>query len=167
MEFTGIWDHISKNIIKMTNEDFVKTFKSRTMQLALDIMAFYSGLKKYDKTISQVSMMPSAINQVWTNIIDNAIDAMKEAKERKLEIETKQNGAFVLVYIRDTGSGIPEDIQDKIFDPFFTTKKIGEGTGLGLEIAHNIIAKDHKGAIKVKSQVGDTEFEICFPIVQK
>lgn len=121
-------------------------------------------VKAYDETLALVDGLPSALNQVWTNLIDNAIDAMKSADKRELRIETLRDGEFVNINVHDSGSGIPEDIQDKIFDPFFTTKEVGEGTGMGLEMVHRIIANDHNGSIKVKSKPGDTVFQVCFPV---
>jgi signal transduction histidine kinase len=102
------------------------------------------------------------LNQVWTNIIDNAISAMNG--KGKIIIKTIKEREWILVQIRDTGPGIPEDIQSKIFDPFFTTKPPGEGTGLGLNISHNIIVKKHKGKISVHSVPGETCFEIRLPL---
>ena len=81
-----------------------------------------------------------------------------------LTIETKKNGEFINVDISDSGSGIPEDVKDKIFDPFFTTKEIGKGTGIGLEVVHQIVTQQHNGTIDVDSSPGKTTFKICFPI---
>jgi signal transduction histidine kinase len=103
----------------------------------------------------------SELNQVWTNLIDNAADVMKEGG--KLRIRAARDNDYVLVEIADNGPGIPEEIQSKIFEPFFTTKGVGEGTGLGLDIAYRIIKKA-KGLITVKSVPGDTRFEIRIPI---
>lgn len=119
----------------------------------------YSEL--FDTNLPEVSICISEMNQVWTNLIDNAIDAMEEGG--KLEIASIHDGDFVKFYVRDSGSGIPEEIQDKIFDPFFTTKKVGEGTGIGLDIVQKIVL-DHNGNIKVNSEPGRTEFEVCLPI---
>ncbi|MBA4055449.1 MAG: hypothetical protein C0490_12110 [Marivirga sp.] len=105
----------------------------------------------------------SEMNQVWTNIIDNAIDAMEGRPNSTLEIKTEKDREFIAVYIIDNGPGIPQDLQDKIFDPFFTTKSIGKGTGLGLEVVRQII-NQHNGKVDVKSEPGNTVFEICFPI---
>jgi signal transduction histidine kinase len=105
------------------------------------------------------------LNQVWTNLIDNAIDALPDGG--KLDIisqpDRRSDGLeFVLTKVIDNGTGIPEDIRDKIFEPFFTTKEIGKGTGLGLDIVQGII-KHHNGSIKVQSEPGHTEFSICLP----
>ena len=119
--------------------------------------------KKYEDTPLEAEVLPSALNQVWTNLIDNAIDAMKKSDSRTLTVETQKDGDFINVNIHDTGSGIPEEIKDQIFDPFFTTKDVGEGTGIGLELVHRIITRDHHGSIKVDSEPGHTVFKVCFP----
>jgi len=104
------------------------------------------------------------LNQVWTNLIDNAIYAME--KNGELFIETKCNSNEVTVRIIDSGGGIPANIVSLIFDPFFTTKKVGEGTGIGLDIVKRIVSR-HNGEIKVNSVPGRTEFIICIPYQQK
>ncbi|WP_460982858.1 sensor histidine kinase [Spirosoma fluminis] len=104
---------------------------------------------------------PSELNQVWTNLIDNAIDALPEGGQ--LSISGELDREFVLTKVTDNGSGIPEAIQDKIFEPFFTTKGIGKGTGLGLDIVQGIV-KHHNGSIRVDSKPGRTEFCVCLPI---
>ena len=105
---------------------------------------------------------PGELNQVWTNLIDNAIDALPDGGQ--LTISGEPNGSeFVLAKIIDNGPGIPDDIRDKIFEPFFTTKEIGKGTGLGLDIVQGII-KHHNGSVKVHSGPGRTEFSVCLPL---
>ncbi|HET6266782.1 MAG TPA: ATP-binding protein [Acidobacteriota bacterium] len=117
----------------------------------------------FDKSLPRISAFGSELNQVWTNLIDNASDAMKEGG--KLTIRTTANSDVVLVEITDTGKGIPAEIQPKIFEPFFTTKKMGEGTGLGLDTVYRIIRKHH-GSIRVDSVPGNTRFQIRLPIKQ-
>lgn len=112
-------------------------------------------------SLPKVCVSPGEMNQVWTNLIDNAIDALPEAGE--IRIESAQDREFVITKVIDNGSGIPQDVIGQIFDPFFTTKEIGKGSGLGLEIAQNII-KRHRGQIKVSSKPGHTEFNVCLPI---
>ena len=109
-----------------------------------------------------MSIFISEMNQVWTNLIDNAIDAMDDGEQRKLTIETIKDGEFVNINISDSGKGVPQEIQDQIFDPFFTTKPVGQGTGLGLDVVKQII-NQHNGSIKVKSKPGETTFEVCLP----
>lgn len=120
-------------------------------------------IRAYDHDISKPELLVSEMNQVWTNIIDNAIDAMESSKERRLTLRTSEQGGFINVHIADTGPGIPEDVQHKIFDPFFTTKAIGKGTGLGMEVALHIV-QQHQGSVTFETKPGFTEFKVCFPI---
>lgn len=120
-------------------------------------------VENFDLNLPQVKAMAGELNQVWTNVIDNAIDAMEVNGGGALEIETKQDRQFVQITIKDNGPGIPEEIQSQIFDPFFTTKDMGKGTGLGLDVVTRII-RQHNGTVKVHSVPGNTEFVICFPI---
>ena len=120
-------------------------------------------IQTFDRNIPPVKALIGELNQVWTNIIDNAIDAMEINGKGELEIKTIQDKEFVQVSIIDNGPGIPEEIRNKIFDPFFTTKQIGKGTGLGLDVVMRIV-KQHRGSIKVNSSPGHTEFIVCFPI---
>ncbi len=119
-------------------------------------------VKELDEEVSTIQGLPGELNQLWTNIIDNALDAMEEQGKGVLTIRTQQYGEFVKVYIQDTGKGISEEIKNRIFDPFFTTKPIGKGTGLGLDIVQKIV-NQHNGSLKVDSEVGKTEFMICLP----
>jgi signal transduction histidine kinase len=109
-----------------------------------------------------ILVFPGELNQVWTNLIDNAIDAME--KDGTLEIACSANGKWLKTSIADSGPGIPEDILDSIFDPFFTTKEVGKGTGLGLDIVRKIVS-GHNGEISVLSRPGRTEFVVCLPII--
>ena len=117
-------------------------------------------VRRYDRTVPHVCASGSELNQVWTNLIDNAIDAMNGKGE--LRIRTAGEFDRVLVEIGDNGPGIPEDIRDHIFDPFFTTKPVGEGTGLGLDTVWRIVQK-LRGEIRVESQPGDTRFQVRLP----
>ena len=116
----------------------------------------------FEENLPKIQAQAGELNQVWTNIIDNALDVLPE-NGGKLLIESKNDHDFVLTKITDNGGGIPKEIINQIFDPFFTTKEIGKGTGLGLDITHRII-QQHKGSIKVNSENGSTTFEICIPI---
>ncbi|MBD2432008.1 MULTISPECIES: ATP-binding protein [Fischerella] len=118
--------------------------------------------RKYDRTLPRINVYASELNQVWTNLIDNALDAMDGKGE--LTIHTYKENNFLVVEIADTGVGIPEAIQSRIFEPFFTTKGVGKGTGLGLEIAYRIVVNRHKGDIHVESKPGDTRFRVRLPI---
>lgn len=127
---------------------------------------YYNQLKQGVEVIrsyqelSPVWCYPDELNQVWTNLIHNAIQAMNG--KGKLEIGVSQEDTYVEVTVTDSGSGVAPEIRDKIFDPFFTTKPAGEGSGLGLDIVRKIIDK-HKGKIKVESQPGRTTFMVCLP----
>ncbi|MGD1840331.1 MAG: sensor histidine kinase [Thermonemataceae bacterium] len=101
------------------------------------------------------------LNQVWTNLIVNAIDAI--GQDGEIQIKALQEPEYVTIEIIDNGKGIPEDVIDQIFDPFFTTKAVGEGTGLGLDIVQRIV-RNHRGKITVASQPGETVFSVCLPI---
>jgi len=118
--------------------------------------------KTYCRDLADIPAYVGELNQVWTNIIDNAIYAVD--KNGELTIETSCNSKNVKVKIIDNGSGIPKEIMSRIFDPFFTTKKVGQGTGIGLDIVNRII-KRHNGEIKVQSEPGRTEFDVCIPVV--
>jgi signal transduction histidine kinase len=117
--------------------------------------------RDYAPDLPKVMAYGSELNQVWTNLIDNSADALKDGG--KISIRTARDSDYVLVEIADNGPGIPQEIQSKIFDPFFTTKGVGEGTGLGLDIANRIVRKV-KGVITVKSAPGDTRFQVRIPI---
>jgi signal transduction histidine kinase len=119
-------------------------------------------VKDYDKTLPKIPAYASELNQVWTNLIDNAAAAMHG--EGTLTIRTARDDGNVLVEIGDTGTGIPKDIQKRIFEPFFSTKPVGEGTGLGLDIAWRIIVNKHHGDLRVESVPGDTRFQVRLPI---
>jgi len=120
-------------------------------------------IEDFQADLPQAHIFVSELNQLWTNLIDNAIDAMEGISNGQLEIKTIKDRGFINVFIIDNGAGIPKEIQDKIFDPFFTTKPMGKGTGLGLEVVRQIL-NQHNGKIELKSQPGRTEFKICFPI---
>ncbi len=110
----------------------------------------------------EANILVSEMNQVWTNLIDNAIDAMEGRPNSVLEIKTERDREFTVVSITDNGPGIPKDIMDKIFDAFFTTKPVGKGTGLGLDVTRNIV-NQHNGKIEVSSEPGKTTFKVCIP----
>jgi len=118
--------------------------------------------REYEKIPLLVNSYGSELNQVWTNIIDNAIDAMKGTGE--LRIRTYRDYDCVVVEIGDNGPGIPPEVEPHIFEPFYTTKGVGEGTGLGLDTALRIVKK-HRGSIQVDSKPGNTRFQIFLPLV--
>ena len=119
-------------------------------------------MREYDRSLPRICVYGSELNQVWTNLIDNAIDAM--GGRGQIWVRTSQENDHVLVDIADNGPGIPPEIQSRIFEPFFTTKGVGEGTGLGLDIAYRIVVRRHQGDIRVVSKPGDTRFQVSLPI---
>ncbi|MFB7734345.1 ATP-binding protein [Streptomyces sp. NPDC056112] len=122
-------------------------------------------VKEYDRTLPRIPAYPAELNQVWTNLIDNAVCAMNGAGgEGTLTVRTALHDDRLLVEFRDTGPGVPPEILDRIFDPFFTTKPVGQGTGLGLDISWRIVANKHHGAIHVESVPGDTRFQVLLPL---
>jgi len=118
--------------------------------------------REYDCDVPRISAYGSELNQVWTNLIDNAIDAMNGQGE--IWIRTSCESDFLLVEIADNGPGIPGEIQAHIFEPFFTTKGVGKGTGLGLHIAYRVVVEQHQGDIRVVSKPGDTRFQVRLPM---
>jgi signal transduction histidine kinase len=121
-----------------------------------------SVVTDYDRTLPDIPCYAGELNQVWTNLIHNALDAMGE--EGTLTVRTAHDEDEAIIEIGDTGPGVPDAIKDRIFEPFFTTKSVGEGTGLGLDISYRIVAGRHSGEIKVRSTPGETWFEVRLPL---
>lgn len=122
-------------------------------------------VKDYDRSLPEVPAYPAELNQVWTNLIDNAVAAIgSTGHDGTLTVRTAREGDRLLVEFGDTGPGVPEDIRSRIFDPFFTTKPVGEGTGLGLDICWRIVVNKHHGSLQVESVPGDTRFQVLLPL---
>ncbi|MEV0233632.1 ATP-binding protein [Nonomuraea sp. NPDC050786] len=121
-----------------------------------------SVVTDYDRTLPLIPCYAGELNQVWTNLIHNALDAMGE--EGTLTIRTAHDEDEAIIEVGDTGPGVPEAIKERIFEPFFTTKSVGQGTGLGLDISYRIVAGRHGGEIKVRSVPGETWFEVRLPL---
>jgi len=119
-------------------------------------------VKDYACGLPRIPVYPGELNQVWTNLIDNAASAM--AGTGTLTVRTVLDHEQVLVEFGDTGPGVPDDIRDRIFEPFFTTKPVGEGTGLGLDISWRIVVNKHHGDLQVESVPGDTRFRVRLPL---
>jgi signal transduction histidine kinase len=119
-------------------------------------------VKDYDRSLPKIPCYAAELNQVWTNIIDNAVSAM--GGEGTLTVRTAKDDDCAIIEFGDTGPGVPEDIRERIFEPFFTTKPVGEGTGLGLDISYRIVVNRHHGDLRVESRPGDTRFQIRLPI---
>jgi signal transduction histidine kinase len=119
-------------------------------------------IKNY-KTLPPIQAYGSELNQVWTHLIDNAVDALSQGGTITIETEVDEPAHTVCINITDNGPGIPETIQDRIFEPFFTTKPVGQGTGMGLDIVSRIVRERHRGTISVSSKPGHTRFSVRLP----
>jgi signal transduction histidine kinase len=141
--------------------DVHELLKSTLLMLTGKIGEGIKVVKDFDRSLPPIPAYPAELNQVWTNLIDNAVSAMDG--RGTLTVRTARDGC-ILVEIGDTGPGIPPQVQPRIFEPFFTTKPVGEGTGLGLDIAWRIVVNKHHGDLRVESVPGDTRFQIRLPI---
>jgi signal transduction histidine kinase len=117
--------------------------------------------RDYDRELPKLTVRGPELNQVWTNLLDNAIDAL--GKEGTITISTRRDGDCAVVEIADDGPGIPAHVLERIFDPFFTTKSVGDGSGLGLDTARRIIEERHRGSLGVESEPGATTFRVRLP----
>jgi signal transduction histidine kinase len=142
--------------------DVRESLENTLVLLRPKIKAGVSVTRDYSEDVPRIEAYGSELNQVWTNIIDNAIDAMQARGE--LALHTYTDATDVVVEIVDSGPGIPSEIQRRIFEPFFTTKAPGAGTGLGLPIAYNIVVHKHHGQIEVASEPGETRFRVALPV---
>jgi signal transduction histidine kinase len=142
--------------------DVHELLRSTLVMLSSKLGDGISVVEEFDPSLPQISAFAAELNQVWTNIIDNAIAAM--AGHGTLTIRTGREGDFLVVEIADTGPGIPPDVLPRIFEPFFTTKPVGEGTGLGLDISSRIVVNKHHGDLQVTSTPGDTRFRVLLPL---
>jgi signal transduction histidine kinase len=147
----------------LQNVDIVKSLETTLTILNHKLKHGVAVKRDYQKVPLMVNSFGSELNQVWTNIIDNAIDAMHG--EGELRVRTYRDDDCVVVEIADNGPGIPPDVLPHIYEPFFTTKGVGEGTGLGLDTVQRIVKK-HRGNIQVTSKPGDTRFQVWLPSVE-
>jgi len=145
--------------------DVHELLDSTLMMLGGKIPEGIRVVKEYDRSLPQIPAYAGELNQVWTNLIDNAISAMGDTGV--LTVRTELDRDCVLVEFADTGPGVPPEIRDRIFEPFFTTKPVGEGTGLGLDISWRIVVNKHHGDIAVESVPGDTRFRVWLPITRQ
>lgn len=147
------------------NADVHELLDSTLMLLSAKIGPNITVVRDYDRTLPSIPGYPAELNQVWTNLIDNAVWAMRSTGAGgTLTARTARDGNQVLVEVRDTGPGVPADVQSRVFDPFFSTKPVGEGTGLGLDISWRIIVNRHGGDLRLESVPGDTRFQVRLPI---
>jgi len=179
LEMRGLAEEIEEGTRRISN--LVKAVKDYTYmdQAPLQEIDIHAGLdstlimlehklksgvvvtREYDRSLPRIGAYGSELNQVWTNLLDNAIDAMDG--HGQIRLHTWRENDHVVVEIADNGSGIPAEILPRIFEPFFTTKGVGKGTGLGLDISYRIVGKHH-GDIRVTSTPGDTRFQVRLPI---
>jgi len=143
--------------------DVHELLDSTLIMLMPKIGAGITVVKDYDRGLPTVPAYAAELNQVWTNLIDNAVAAM--GGSGTLSVRTTRDEQFLLVEIGDTGPGVPEEIRARIFEPFFTTKAFGEGTGLGLDISWRIVVNKHHGDLRLTSRPGDTRFQVRLPFV--
>src|SRR5579864_4173653 len=143
------------------NVDIIKSLENTLTILNHKLKKGVAVKRDYQKVPLLVNSFGSELNQVWTNLIDNAIDAMNGKGE--LRLRTYRDDGCVVVEIGDNGPGISPQVQPHIFEPFFTTKSVGQGTGLGLDTVQRIV-KRHRGSIQVKSEAGDTCFQVWLPL---
>jgi signal transduction histidine kinase len=121
-------------------------------------------VKEYDRSLPQIPAYAGELNQVWTNLVDNAVAAMDG--DGRLTVRTARENDRLLVEIGDNGPGVPPELRQRIFEPFFTTKPVGEGTGLGLDISWRIVVKKHRGDLRLRSEPGDTRFQVLLPFTE-
>ena len=145
--------------------DVHELLDSTLMMLAGKIPPGITVIKDYYPGLPPIPAYAGELNQVWTNLIDNAVAAM--GSTGRLTVRTGVENEHVFVEFGDTGPGVPPEIRDRIFEPFFTTKPVGQGTGLGLDISWRIVANKHHGDIKLDSSPGDTRFRVSLPISEQ
>jgi signal transduction histidine kinase len=146
---------------KLQEVDITKSLETTLTIMHHKLKRGISVTRSYASDLPKIMAYGSELNQVWTNLIDNAADAMGDTG--KLRIRTARENDYILVEIADSGPGIPADVKPRIFEPFFTTKGVGEGTGLGLDFVYRIVTGMH-GQISVDSVPGDTRFAVRIPI---
>jgi signal transduction histidine kinase len=144
--------------------DVHELLDSTLMMLGAKIGPGITVVKDYGTGLPRIPAYPGELNQVWTNLIDNAVAAMDGTG--RLTVRTALDRDQLLVEFADTGTGVPPDIQDRIFEPFFTTKPVGQGTGLGLDISWRIVVGRHHGDLRVESVPGDTRFQVRLPLTE-
>ena len=142
--------------------DIHELLDSTLTMLAARIGDGITVVRDYDRDLPRIPAFPGELNQVWTNLIDNAVSAM--GGSGTLTIRTALDRDQLLVEFGDTGPGVPPEIRDRIFEPFFSTKPVGQGTGLGLDISYRIVVTRHHGDLRVESVPGDTRFRVWLPL---
>ncbi len=143
--------------------DIHELLDSTLVMLSRKIGDHITVVKHYDRSLPDIGVYGAEMNQVWTNVIDNALQAMDGTGTLTITTSPADND-MLQVEIADTGPGIPDDVVDRIFEPFFTTKPVGQGTGLGLDISWRIVVNKHHGDLSVRSVPGDTRFQVRLPM---
>jgi len=139
-------------------EDTLLILKSKTRDITVE--------RDYADDLPRITAYGSQLNQVWTNLIDNASDSLRDAgvADPVITIKAIEREDCIIVTVEDNGPGIPPEIKDRIFEAFYTTKEPGKGTGLGLDTVYSIVVNQHRGAIDVESEPGSTKFTVKIPI---
>jgi signal transduction histidine kinase len=142
--------------------DVHELLDSTLLMLSRKLGGGVTVVKEYDRSLPSIPVYAAELNQVWTNLIDNAVDAMDG--DGTLTLRTFRDDGWLVVEVGDTGTGIPEEVRGRIFEPFFTTKPVGSGTGLGLDISWRIVVNKHHGDLSVESAPGATRFQVRLPV---
>jgi signal transduction histidine kinase len=159
-----------KSYSNMDRAPLVEVDVNEGIEQTLTVLGYEFGpdmqvMCEYDPTLPRITAYSGELNQVWTNLIDNAINAIGgEAGQGRIGLRTTCEGDGVLVEVSDSGPGIPEELQARAFEPFYTTKGVGAETGLGLDIAYRIVVGRHGGDIRVVSKPGDARFQVRLPL---
>lgn len=122
-------------------------------------------VRRLPDDLPHIPAYPGELNQVWTNLLDNALDAVDEGGT--VEVHGEVAGVYLCVSVIDDGPGVPDEIRDRVFEPFFTTKGVGEGTGLGLDVVRRIVTQQHSGTLELESEPGRTAFRVCLPLEEE
>ncbi len=146
----------------MQQMDLTEGIESTLVMLAHKLQGGISVVRDYGNDVPRIEAIAGELNQVWTNLIDNAIDAMGGTGTLRVSTRVDENG--VAVEVGDTGPGMPKEVQARAFEPFYTTKDVGKGTGLGLDISRRIIVDRHGGEITIESRPGETVFRVRLPL---
>jgi signal transduction histidine kinase len=159
-----------KSYAYMDRGDLVEVDLHEGLETTLTVLGYklkhtaIEVVRDYDRTLPRLTVRGSELNQVWTNLLDNAIDALGE--RGRITIATRADGGCAVVEVADDGPGVPEDLAGRVFDPFFTTKDVGRGTGLGLATARRIVVERHDGSLTLESRPGRTVFGVRLPFTQ-
>lgn len=157
------YSHMDRELTEKTETDLHRALDSTLTMLGHKVKVKQVQVRReYDPLLPSIQAFPGELNQVWTNLLDNALDAV--APGGSVSVSTRRANGHAEVVIRDDGPGIPAELMGRIWEPFFTTKPMGEGTGLGLDIARRIVVGRHGGEMQLESRPGDTRFLVTLPI---